>query len=147
MKNRFLLAIALFCSLAAFAADCDTRPLYGGLPKITRLSPGDTIVVVTNCGYVVGYSEARRNPLWVAYHLRKLGAPGTKAPNPERSNNFLKDTRTAIQVADGDYTNSGYDRGHMAPSYAMGTRFGKAAQDESFLMSNMCPQLHSLNNG
>lgn len=46
-----------------------------------------------------------------------------------------------------DYSESGYDRGHMAPNYAIGTRYGAAAQEETFKMSNVCPQRHRLNAG
>ncbi len=96
---------------------------------------------------MVGYSEARRDPLWAAYRVKKVGKVGEQAENPDRKDNFRSDKRTTIRVVDGDYTNSGYDRGHMAPSYAMGSRYGTNAQDESFFMSNMCPQKHSLNGG
>lgn len=42
---------------------------------------------------------------------------------------------------------SGYDRGHLAPNYAIATRYGATAQRETFLMSNITPQLHALNAG
>ncbi len=139
-------SVSFLCSSGALA-QCETRYFYGGVPRITRSVSGDTIVVLTNCGYVVGYSEARRNPLWVAYRLQKVGEIGKQALNPERSDRFRADERTSIRVAKADYTGSGFDRGHMAPSYGMGSRYGEVAQDESFFMSNMCPQLHSLNGG
>ena len=43
------------------------------------------------------------------------------------------------------YTGTGYDRGHMAPNYAIGTRYGHEAQRETFLMSNITPQSPNLN--
>lgn len=46
-----------------------------------------------------------------------------------------------------DYSGSGYDRGHLAPNYAIATRLGRAAQEETFLMSNIIPQKHALNAG
>ena len=51
------------------------------------------------------------------------------------------------QACDGHeaYTSTGYDRGHMAPSYAIGTRYGHEAQRETFLMSNIVPQSPDLN--
>ncbi len=40
---------------------------------------------------------------------------------------------------------SGYDRGHMCPSGD--NKWSEQAQEESFLMTNMCPQVHNLNAG
>ena len=40
---------------------------------------------------------------------------------------------------------SGYDRGHMAPNYAIAVCYGPQAQLETFLMSNIIPQRPSLN--
>ncbi|MBD3166863.1 DNA/RNA non-specific endonuclease, partial [bacterium] len=39
----------------------------------------------------------------------------------------------------------GYDRGHMAPSYGIDTRYGRDAQVETYLMSNITPQIPLLN--
>jgi endonuclease G len=68
------------------------------------------------------------------------------APGP-RPNKFKTDDRTDAKVKHEDYTNSGYDRGHMAPNWAIATRYGQAAQLETFFMSNICPQKPALNRG
>ena len=46
-----------------------------------------------------------------------------------------------------DYTNSGYDRGHLAPNYGIALCYGREAQEQTFLMSNIVPQKHGLNAG
>jgi len=48
-------------------------------------------------------------------------------------------------AATSDYTNSGYDRGHMAP--AADFSYDETAMYESFYMSNMAPQVPNLNRG
>ena len=122
----------------------DKAIVYGGAPRAATGSNAATMRVLTNQGYVVGYSDALANPVWAAYRVRDLARLPTPAARPDR---FEVDRRTAARVAPDDYANSGYDRGHMAPNYAIATRYGTAAQRETFLMSNITPQLHSLNAG
>ena len=113
--------------------------IYGGLPNSAAY--GHPVIVLTNRGYLVGYCEAHRNPAWVSFSVRSITI-GSTAKRPSK---FLTDTRTANPVAHGDYTGTGYDRGHMAPNYAIGTRYGHEAQRETFLMSNITPQSPDLN--
>jgi endonuclease G, mitochondrial len=114
--------------------------VYAGiLPQSTR----KVLRILANEGYLVGYSEALGNPLWAAYRARDVD--NLKAP--ERPDEFRVDTRTSARVEPADYTRSGYDRGHLAPNYAIATRYGKTAQAETFLMSNITPQKHALNAG
>jgi endonuclease G len=116
--------------------------VFAGVPRAGGAASNFTLL--RNRGYAVGYSEARRNPLWAAYRLTRLPEHPPPGPRPSR---FLTDPRTAARVGHDDYTKSGYDRGHMAPNYAIATRFGQEAQVETFLMSNICPQTHALNAG
>lgn len=108
---------------------------YGGFPSqgfklVGRLN------VLENEGFTVGYSESLRNPLWVAY--RVFDVP--QLVSEKRPSRFKVDDRTSSKVSHDDYTHSGYDRGHMAPNYAISTRFGSDGQKETFLMSNIIPQ-------
>jgi DNA/RNA endonuclease G (NUC1) len=96
---------------------------------------------LVNVGYTVGYSHTTRTPLWVSYHLFKVGA----VDGLVRNDAFAADPRVANPVDDDDYANSGYDRGHMAPSSPIGKRYGQEAQDNTFKMTNMVPQLPGLN--
>lgn len=124
------------------AAPGDHTHFYGGAPQLAAGAAGP-VRVLTNAGYVVGYSDALGNPLWAAYRLRDLDWR-EPAPRPEV---FRADTRTVARIEPADYTRSGYDRGHMAPNYGIATRFGRQAQEETFLMSNISPQKHALNAG
>lgn len=113
--------------------------IYGGLPRTDGYP--HPVIVLTNTGYLVGYCEVRRNPAWVSFSLSSI----TVAKTAKRPSTFLTDTRTTSRVTHHDYTNSGYDRGHMAPNYAIATRYGHEAQRETFLMSNVSPQSPNLN--
>jgi endonuclease G, mitochondrial len=118
----------------------DKSHIYGGPPRVEAASSR----VLVNQGYVVGYDDARANPAWVAYRVRDL--PTLPTP-PRRPDRFSVDRRTAARVTSEMYSGSGYDRGHMAPNYAIATRYGAAAQEETFLMSNITPQRRELNGG
>ncbi len=116
----------------------DERYVYAGLPRCSR-----PLLVLTNSAYRAGYDEERKNPAWVGYRI-----PGDeKFGNYTRVSWFSVDRRTRARVSYRDYTNSGYTRGHLAPSYAIFTRFGKEAQKETYMMSNICPQYRGFNLG
>ncbi len=138
----------------------DIWTLYIHRPFVpTQVHPGEGIVVagepertsfphelrtLNNQAYTVGYCDALCDPAWVCYRVFDLEK---HVMPPKRPEGFHVDDRTAARVEPGDYTSSGYDRGHMAPNFAIGTRFGARAQEETFYMSNVCPQRHRLNAG
>ena len=121
----------------------DRAHLYAGPP---RVGGGGDIVprLLTNRAYLVGYSDALGNPLWAAYRVADVNPLPAPAERPER---FEVDPRTVARVEPAAYSGSGYDRGHLAPNYAIATRHGEAGQRETFLMSNVMPQRHGLNAG
>lgn len=85
--------------------------------------------------FTVGYSEERRNPLWVCYRI----GPITDYTTYGRKG-FIVDKRTDARISHSMYDHSGFSRGHMAPKFAIGSRFGKKGNDATFVMSNVCPQ-------
>ncbi len=93
--------------------------------------------------YSLDYNEQWEQANWVAYRLTKASL---LAPNVKRSKRFNYDAQISSRSAvHSDYTHSGYTRGHMAPAGDMA--FNQVAMTESFLMSNMSPQLRGCNNG
>ncbi|MFA5258076.1 MAG: DNA/RNA non-specific endonuclease [Opitutales bacterium] len=115
----------------------------GGFPVDTQNS-----VLLLNAGYAVGYSETLMDPLWAVYYC----GPNADFENGPRPNKFSTDTRVspAAQLKHTDYNRPAgvtptYDRGHMAPNYAIATRYGREAQLETFLLTNICPQQSGLN--
>ena len=128
-------------SAVGAVAPGDKAIVYGGVPQTGGLV---TQRVLRNKAYIVGYSETLANPLWAAYRVVDLKRIPDSPPRPER---FETDERTMARVAADDYTGTGYDRGHLAPNYAIATRHGESAQRETFLMSNITPQRQALNAG
>ena len=64
-----------------------------------------------------------------------------------RTDKFLPDPDLPADkaVTTDDYKRSGWDRGHMCP--AADNRWHWRAMQESFFMTNICPQHHNLNRG
>lgn len=99
--------------------------------------------LITKPQYALSYSKERGTPNWVSWHVSRewLGAS-------DRQNDFRTDPALPegwYRVTATSYRNSGFDRGHNAPS-ADRTR---TAEDNSatFLMTNMIPQAPSSNQG
>jgi endonuclease G len=143
-------------SVTAFDVVQDLWQLYYGDDYVAAIAPGDRthlyggaprgpagMRVLANAGYVVGYSDALGNPLWAAYRAPDI-EPAAAPPRPEE---FTLDLRSAARIEPSDYSGSGYDRGHLAPNFVIATRYGRRAQTETFLMTNITPQRHSLNSG
>src|SRR5690606_27274146 len=112
----------------------DRAHLYAGLP---RMEDSDGLrdaapPLHPNPAYLAGYSETLANPLWVAYRVADVNPLPAPAERPDR---FEVDVRTVTRVEPDAYTGSGYDRGHLAPNYAIATRYGEDAQRETFWMS------------
>jgi endonuclease G, mitochondrial len=120
----------------------DDRLIFGGAPRPAP-GAGDEVrfTVLKNRGYIVGYSDSRRDPLWVCYRAFHVAQP-FDFPRP---GSFSTDPRTVARVKDADFARSGYQRGHMAPNADIMREFGQEAQRETFLLSNICPQAPELN--
>lgn len=95
-----------------------------------------------NQGYSVGYDDKLPAPRWASYRVFPY-----QDVRLERPSTFKMDNRTEARVVTSEYVRSGYDRGHLAPNYAISVCYGEEAQRETFLLSNIVPQLHGLNAG
>ncbi len=92
--------------------------------------------------YVVSFNTKTKTPNWVSWQLTNswLG-PAARTPN------FTTDSTvpTANQATNPDFDNTGYARGHMCPS---SDRTDTDADNKStFVLTNVVPQVPTLNNG
>ena len=127
--------------------DCDDpapegRVLYAGAPVRTGPPAPADIRTLDRGEFTIGWSDSLRHPVWVAYHVPQAARFGVGKRPP-----FRKDQSVSSAPAANAYARSGYDRGHMAPNYAIVTRFGPEEQSKTFLMSNIAPQSPALNRG
>jgi len=104
-------------------------------------STTDTIRSYT--GFDLGYSEQYEQASWVVYVITK---EEIESGYVERTDNFRADASISTGSAElKDYRGSGFDRGHLAPAGDM--KWNPVAMSESFLMSNMSPQVPAFNRG
>lgn len=104
---------------------------------------GSSELILHREGYTLSYNTSTRLPNWVAWHLTTDHTKG----NAKRGDvEFQEDTDVPSPRANTtDYSRSGYDRGHMCP--AGDNKWSLEAMEQSFLMTNICPQAPSLNRG
>jgi len=92
--------------------------------------------------YALSYNQQLNVANWISWNLHR----GWYGSVPRYSGNFIADTSLPAEfyrVKHSDYTNSGYDRGHMVRSEE------RTATDEdnrsTFLLTNIMPQTPTLN--
>lgn len=134
------------------------------VPQITVQMPNQ---ILKRLGYTVSYNNQTKCPNWVAWHLTKEHTDG---PYPRKGVPYYDENGTAIGIGSvtnetqrGDYfldlesveprqlltdwNDKTYNmtHGHLCP--AADNKWSKAAMNQSFLLTNMCPQAGSLNGG
>lgn len=144
--KKYIFLGALFLATSAFAAEqAPPRPIGECLAEAPFGVPVTAPDTVTNCrtGYMVNISLDAKIPHWTAHTLSPRDAvsclPRDDAFAPDLS--LPKGKRAELD----DYRKSGYDQGHMVSNADLS--FSEQAQRESFLLSNMSPQLPGLNRG
>lgn len=93
-------------------------------------------------GFGVSFNADNHTPNWVAWEL--LGSE-TDGSESRGSRKFWQDDDLKGCPSTGDYSNSGYDRGHMCP--AADQKWSASAMSDCFSMANIIPQDAALNRG
>lgn len=85
------------------------------------------------------FDRRTRNPYWVAEHITPASL---SVNNADRKHSiFVEDISIPAKYRAKlvDYFRSGYDRGHQVP--AADAKWSQDAMNDTFLLSNMCPQV------
>lgn len=111
-----------------------------GLPTIGYQADSQ---ILYRTGYITSYNKTTKLPNWVAW---KLTSDRTSGPVP-RCNNFSPDYDVPAprqELEDWDNKESEeFDHGHMCP--AGDNKWARKAMEETFLLTNICPQNSQLN--
>ena len=100
-----------------------------------------SVTPICRRGYFVGYDPQAKIPRYVNYTLTPPNALGCWP----RTNAFVADQSVPGGPRPEDYAGTGYDKGHAAPDGDLS--WDEQVEYESFLMTNMFPQLGGLNRG
>lgn len=92
-------------------------------------------------GFQLSFNPQKHIPNWVAWELTDNETKG----QIKRSNKFLRDSSVDGCPETYDYNYSGYQRGHMAPAGDM--KWSQNAMESTFYLTNICPQMGTLNTG
>ncbi|KAK3296110.1 mitochondrial nuclease-like protein [Chaetomium fimeti] len=101
--------------------------------------PGPVADLATRQGLVSSFDRRTRNPHWVAEHITPASL--SIRDGDRKHSSFLEDPAIPdkFQAKLKDYYRSGYDRGHQVP--AADCKWSQGAMNDTFYLSNMCPQV------
>ena len=131
MFKNVLILLSLLIASPVLASQCDDK-----FPNGKEIVVPNT-TVLCNTFYVTVFDEA---------HNAAIFSSQVKQPKPSaaitRTNDFRPDARLKNGPRPDDYTNSGYDRGHLTPAADAST---SEQMSDTFLMTNMTPQEPTVN--
>jgi endonuclease G len=130
MKNLIAALFLFALPTAANASDCDQF-----FPNGKEIVVPNT-KVLCNSFFATVYDDVNNATV---FSTEIAQARVVKVP---RTDDFRGDKRIADTPTPADYTNTGYDRGHMVPAANADER---QEMSDTFLMTNMTPQLPSVN--
>jgi len=143
MNKILFCLLVLFSNLTYANYIDDTCPQFviWGAPKVKVESNRQ---YMCKTAYAINYNYTHKT---LDYAVELLDISKFTAQKVSRKNDFREDTNIPEKYRSTlkDYSASGYDRGHMAP--AGDFAYDANVMSESFLLSNMVPQLPNINRG
>lgn len=101
--------------------------------------PGPVSDIANRSALISSYDRRTRNPQWVVEHMtpESLAQRG----GDRKHSVFVEDDSVPPKFRGllKDYFRSGYDRGHQVP--AADAKWSQKAMDETFYLTNICPQV------
>lgn len=134
-------AVVLICGAMMNREDIPSVEGDGDKLAFASVPEGTPEQIFDYEGFRVSFNADNKTPNWVAWELLGSETDGEQS----RYNTFWQDDRIEGCPASYDYSNSGYDRGHMCP--AADQKWSRQAMIDCFSMANMVPQDHALNAG
>ena len=147
MNRLSLLLLALVVAAVPACADPPKPPanrnVRYGPPGEAKDDPASKdAFLIERSQYVLSYNDKHKTANWVCWQLvaRDIGktARGAFAPDKDLPKGFA-------HIGSGNYTGSGFDRGHLCPSKDRSDT--EANNDAVFLMTNIVPQSPKCNQG
>ncbi len=115
------------------------KDIEDGYPKFNV----ETEEIVKHKAYHLSFNDNYKQANWCAYILTREMVKDNEA---KRTDRFRPDPDVKSGSATpSDYKRSGFDRGHLVPAADM--NHDAELMEETFLMSNMSPQVHEFNAG
>ena len=95
--------------------------------------------------FALSYNRDKGTPNWVSWHLEPAWFGSLPRVDTFRVDPAVQPTWYRVQST--DYSNSGFDRGHMTPNADRDNENRIPINQETYLMSNMVPQAPDNNQG
>ena len=121
----------------------DDNLALGNPSKAISSTSSPNNFLMTKTSYSLSYNKSKNIANWVSWHLSKAWKGDAARQNNFRPDNTLPEGW--YQVTPRDYSDAGFDRGHLCPS---DDRDGNPEENqETFFMTNMVPQAPENNRG
>lgn len=116
------------------SASRDNNLTFGNPSDASTSSSNNYLVNRTD--YALSYNNSKGTPNWVSWHLSSAWTGSASRCDCFKSDSSLPSN--FFRATSSDYTNSGYDRGHLCPS--ADRTYSSTANSNTFYMTNIAPQ-------